>query len=113
VRKAGPPPRHIQGFVVRQVTGLRDITHRSVIHDMLSWTCHELMRRRAHVVPASKSPKTRIKELRAKRKPLWERFESHPHEIELAAELKVIDDLIAKYNEQIQRETGMHLVRAA
>jgi hypothetical protein len=38
--------------------------------------------------------------LREERKPLWERFESHPHEIELAVKLRIIDDLIAEYNEK-------------
>ena len=52
------------------------------------------------MVPGSKLPKMRIKELRAEREPLWERFESNPHEIELAAELRIIDDLIADCNEK-------------
>jgi len=41
-----------------------------------------------------------MKELRTKRKPLWERFESNPTEIQLAAELRIIDDLIADCNEK-------------
>jgi hypothetical protein len=51
------------------------------------------------MVPGSTLSKMRIKELRAERETLWERFESHPHEIELAAELRIIDDLIADCNE--------------
>jgi len=31
---------------------------------------------------------------------LWERFESNPTEIQLAAELRIIDDLIADCNEK-------------
>jgi hypothetical protein len=50
------------------------------------------------VIPASKSPKMRIEELRTKRKALWERFENNPTEIQLAAELRIIDDLIADCN---------------
>jgi hypothetical protein len=52
------------------------------------------------MITASKSPKKRMEELRRKRKPLWERFESNPNEIQLAAELRIIDDLIAECNEQ-------------
>jgi hypothetical protein len=52
------------------------------------------------MIPASQSLKTRIEELRALRRPLWERFESNPTEIQLAAELRIIDDLIADYNEK-------------
>jgi hypothetical protein len=52
------------------------------------------------MLTVSKSPKTRIEKLREERKPLWKRFESHPHEIELAVKLRIIDDLIAEYNEK-------------
>jgi hypothetical protein len=52
------------------------------------------------VIPASKSLKMRIEELRTKRKALWERFENNPTEIQLAAELRIIDDLIATCNEK-------------
>jgi hypothetical protein len=51
-------------------------------------------------IPASKSPNMRIKELRKMRKPLWERFEKNPAEIQLAADLRIIDDLIAACNEK-------------
>jgi hypothetical protein len=51
-------------------------------------------------IPASKSPNMRIKELRKMRKPLWERFEKNPTEIQLAADLRIIDDLIADCNEK-------------
>ena len=50
--------------------------------------------------PTLQSLNMRMKELRTKRKPLWERFESNPTEIQLAAELRIIDDLIADYNEK-------------
>jgi hypothetical protein len=39
-----------------------------------------------------------MEELRTKRKSLWDRFESNPNEIQLASELKIIDDLIADCN---------------
>jgi hypothetical protein len=52
------------------------------------------------MILAPKSLKTRMEELRAKRKSLWERFESNPNEIQLAAELRIIDDLIADCNEK-------------
>jgi hypothetical protein len=52
------------------------------------------------VINVSKSSKMRMKELRTKRKPLWKRFESNPNEIQLAAELRIIDDLIAECNEK-------------
>jgi len=53
--------------------------------------------------PASKSLKMRKEGLRSKRKSLWERFESNPAEIQLAAEIRIIDDLIADCNEKINR----------
>jgi hypothetical protein len=52
------------------------------------------------VIPASKSSKMRTEELRTKRKPLWKRFESNPTEIQLDAELRIIDDLIADCSEK-------------
>jgi len=52
------------------------------------------------LITASKSLGTRMQELRTKRKSLWERFESNPNEIQLAAELRIIDDLIADCNER-------------
>jgi hypothetical protein len=54
-------------------------------------------------IPASKSQKMRIEELRTMRKPLWERFEKNPTEIQLAADLRIIDDLIADCNERLTR----------
>jgi hypothetical protein len=47
------------------------------------------------MIPAAQSLKMRIEELRTLRKPLWEQFESNPTEIQLAAKLRIIDDLIA------------------
>ena len=52
------------------------------------------------MIPASQSLKMRIEELRTLRKPLWERFESNPTEIQLAVKLRIIDDLIADCNEK-------------
>jgi hypothetical protein len=51
-------------------------------------------------IPTSNSQKMRIEELRTMRKPLWERFEKNPTEIQLAADLRIIDDLIADCNEK-------------
>jgi hypothetical protein len=44
----------------------------------------------------------RLDELRAKRKPLSERFENNPSDTHLALELKTIDDQIAQCSQQIQ-----------
>jgi len=52
------------------------------------------------MIPAAQSLKMRIEELRALRKPLWEQFENNPTEIQLAAKLRIIDDLIADCNEK-------------
>lgn len=48
--------------------------------------------------------KTRIEELRSHRKLLWERFENSPDDTRLALELKLIDDQIAKCNQQIKAD---------
>ena len=48
-------------------------------------------------------PRMRLQELRDKRKPLWKRFEDNPGETYLALELKIIDDQIAEYSQQIQQ----------
>ena len=45
-----------------------------------------------------------MQELLGRRKPLWQRFENSPNDIELALELKLIDDQIAECNAQIQAE---------
>jgi len=41
------------------------------------------------------SEELRLRELRAERKSLWKRFEENPSEIQLAAQIKIIDDQIA------------------
>jgi len=46
------------------------------------------------------SEELRLRELRAKRKTLWKRFEENPSEIHLAAKLKIIDDQIAQPYQQ-------------
>jgi hypothetical protein len=46
------------------------------------------------------SEKRRLRELRAKRKVLWSRFENNPNEIHLAAILKIIDDQIAQSDQR-------------
>ena len=52
---------------------------------------------------ASDSEEVRLRELRAKRKSLWRRFEENPNEVHLAAKLKIIDDQIAQPNQQSDR----------
>lgn len=47
-----------------------------------------------------------LEELKAKRKSLWRRFESHPNEIHLAATLKIIDDHLAQFNLQSGRDAN-------
>ena len=42
-----------------------------------------------------------LRELRAKRKTLWRRFEDNPNEIRLAAKIRLIDDQIAQLNQQM------------
>ena len=49
------------------------------------------------------SQKIRLQGLRGKRKHLWEKFEDNPNETRLALELKIIDDQIAEYSQQIQQ----------
>ena len=51
---------------------------------------------------APNSQEIRVQELKSKRKPLSERFENNPNDTHLALELKIIDDQIAEYNQQIQ-----------
>jgi len=48
------------------------------------------------------SLRTRVNELVGKRRPLSEQFEKNPGDTYLALELKVIDDQIADYHQQIQ-----------
>jgi hypothetical protein len=48
--------------------------------------------------------KQKVEGLRARRKPLFERYEKNPNEIHLVLEIKNIDDEIAEYKEQMQKE---------
>ena len=50
------------------------------------------------------SLKARVEHLAGKRKPLSEEFEKNPSDTHLALELKIIDDQIAEYNQQIQSD---------
>jgi hypothetical protein len=54
------------------------------------------------MLPAPSSQEARLQELRGKRKPLSERFESNPQDTRLALELKIIDDQIAECSREIQ-----------
>lgn len=47
-------------------------------------------------------PENKLDELRAKREPLFQRFENNPDELDLAIEIKFIDDQIAECNHDIQ-----------
>jgi hypothetical protein len=49
---------------------------------------------------SANTEKSKLGELRAKRKRLWMQFENNPNEIHLAAILKVLDDQIAQGNQQ-------------
>jgi len=49
---------------------------------------------------APDSEDKRLRELRTNRESLWKRFEDNPNETHLAAELKIIDDQIARPNQQ-------------
>ena len=43
-------------------------------------------------------------ELKARRKPLFDSFEKNPDDTSLVLEIKIVDDLIAKCNHEIERE---------
>jgi hypothetical protein len=48
--------------------------------------------------------KQKVDGLRARRKPLFERYEQNPNEMHLVLEIKSIDDEIAEYREKMQKE---------
>jgi hypothetical protein len=43
-------------------------------------------------------------ELKARRKPLFDTFEKNPDDTSLVLEIKIVDDLIAKCNQEIEHE---------
>jgi hypothetical protein len=43
-------------------------------------------------------------ELKARRKPLFDSFEKNPDDTSLVLEIKVVDDLIAECNQEIEHE---------
>ena len=43
-------------------------------------------------------------ELKARRKPLFDSFEKNPDDTSLVLEIKIVDDLIAKCNQEIEHE---------
>jgi hypothetical protein len=53
---------------------------------------------------ASKVQRTKLEELKAKRKPLFEWYEKNPSDTRLVLEIKHIDDKIAECNAEIERE---------
>jgi hypothetical protein len=55
-------------------------------------------------LPIPDLKKIQMQELLGRRKPLWQRFENNPSDLDLALELKLIDDQIAECNAQIQAE---------
>jgi hypothetical protein len=56
------------------------------------------------LLPIPDIKKIQMQELLGRRKPLWQRFENNPSDLDLALELKVIDDQIAECSAQIQAE---------
>ena len=62
-------------------------------------------------MPTSGSNQIRMQELLGRRKPLWKRFEDNPNDIQLALEVKLIDDQIAECNAQIQAERRKLLLK--
>ena len=75
------------------------IVLRNVLNQILHRTAISIGGSMLHISPDSEE--IRHKELRAKRKSLWRRFEDNPREIHLAAKLKILDDQIAQLNQQI------------
>jgi hypothetical protein len=55
------------------------------------------------MLPDINSQKIRLRELKLRRKRLWEQFEGNPNLTHLAAELKIVDDLIVMYNQLIHQ----------
>jgi hypothetical protein len=53
-------------------------------------------------------PDKKREELRARRVPLFQRFENDPNQIHLALEIKIIDDQIAECNHLIQQQRKTH-----
>ncbi len=43
-------------------------------------------------------------ELKARRKPLFDSFEKNPDDTSLVLEIKIVDDMIAECNQEIERE---------
>ncbi len=43
-------------------------------------------------------------ELKSRRKPLFDSFEKNPDDTSLVLEIKIVDDLIAECNHEIERE---------
>lgn len=53
---------------------------------------------------SSNVQRTKLEQLRARRKPLFEWYEKNPSDTHLILEIKDIDDKIAECNAEIQRE---------
>jgi hypothetical protein len=60
------------------------------------------------MLPALDSQELRIQELASQRKLLSEQFKSNPRETCLALKLKIIDDQISEWNQQIQSKRDDH-----
>jgi len=56
-----------------------------------------------HMVSVQEIQKRKL-ELKARRKPLFDSFEKNPDDTSLVLEIKIVDDLIAKCNHEIERE---------
>jgi hypothetical protein len=55
---------------------------------------------------APDSEEISLRDLKDHRKSLWRRFEANPNEIQLAARLRLIDDQIAEFNQQSDRNAN-------
>jgi hypothetical protein len=62
------------------------------------------MSRRIYTPLKGTMPQKKREELRARRGPLFQRFENNPNQIHLALEIKIIDDQIAECNHLIQQK---------
>jgi hypothetical protein len=56
------------------------------------------------MLTASDVQRKKVEGLRARRKPLFERYEKNPDEIRLVLEIKSIDDEIAECKQQMEKE---------
>jgi len=63
-----------------------------------------LIAEKSHMSANLEAQIKKLKELKARRKPLFEWYEKNPADTRLVLEIKVIDDQIAECTRQIERE---------